>query len=337
MTSAEFLSGTLSFQNGFHHADWNVVREWIQSNVAPENLDTAWSEAARCWVNKLREDLGGEYFVLESPQTILLSAQPEDTARWMLEYAGRAVVTIKAQLGDIAWQGAYGKDIVIVFSDDDDYYQYISHHTPDGEQAASGGVCIHSGYTHIAIPWRDELDAANAIIHELSHDCVAHLPLPLWLNEAVAVTLEKAVAPTPRGLGESAQQAISAAAIDWRAPIMWDELAERHFDFWNETNIQEFWAGTSYHVPGDSNELSYSLAQVLLKLITERTNPVAFRDFLRNARQDDAGQTAAMDILGIELGELAGTFLGPGDWRPKRREMIASWRNAGWKENTGEE
>src|SRR5213594_12600 len=32
------------------------------------------------------------------------------------------------------------------------------------------------------------------------------------------------------------------------------------------SNIQTFWAGTSFFVPGDSNELSYSLAEVFLNV-----------------------------------------------------------------------
>jgi hypothetical protein len=159
---------------------------------------------------------------------------------------------------------------------------------------------------------------------------VAHLRLPLWLNEGVAVTLQKAIAPTPRSPGQSDQDALFTATIDWRPPMMWDELAERHFSFWNKVNIQEFWAGTSFFKPGSSSELSYSLAEVFVKLITERTTPAAFRDFLKTVQQDDAGQTMAMEILGIQLEEISRTFLGEGDWRPKRKEMVQCWERAGW-------
>ena len=325
------LAAAFSFQESFHRVDWDLVRQWIDSHLSPADREEAWNEAALLWISKLGEDLGGDYIILQSPQTVLLCDRPLETARWLLDYAGRAAVTIKEHLGDTAWQGAFAKAVVLVFSDDDDYYQYLAHHTPDGEQAASGGVCIHSGYTHIAVLWRDELEAANVIIHELTHDCLAHLPLPLWLNEGVAVTLQRAIAPTPRGLGQSEQDALYAASIDWRAPIMWDELAERHFAFWTEKPIQAFWAGTSFYQPGEGNELSYSLAEVFLRLLIERTDRNSFRAFLESAQQDDAGQTAAMDILAIDLGEIARTFLGEGDWRPQRKAMIACWDAAGWK------
>jgi len=146
----------------------------------------------------------------------------------------------------------------------------------------------------------------------------------------VAVTLERAIGSAPRPVGEGDQHALYGALINWRPPIMWDELAERHFAFWNEANIQSFWAGTSFYVPGDSNELSYSLAQVFLKLLQERAQGDAFRVFLEAATQDDAGQTAAMDVIGIDLGDIAGEFLGEGCWRPQRKAMKACWEAAGW-------
>ena len=332
----EIVEPALSYKDGFHRADWPAIKQWIAANISSLEADVALSEAALLWVKKLRDDLGGDYFVIESRRTILLCDQPLETARWLLDYAGRTEQTIKAQLGDVAWSGASGKDVILVFSDEDDYYEYLSHHSPDGEQATSGGVCIHSGYTHIAVPWRDENDVANAIVHELTHDCLAHLPLPLWLNEGVAVTLQKAIAPLPRGITQSDQDALYSASVNWNPPMMWDELAERHFAFWNEENVQSFWAGTSFFEPGEPNELSYSLAEVFVKLLSERGSAAAFHAFLQSARQEDAGQTAALDLLGTNLGEIAGTFLGEGEWRPVRKAMVSLWKAKGWHEETRE-
>jgi len=330
----EALEVAFRYEEGFHHADWSFIGQWIESNVAPFDMDEAWSEAALLWLAKLRDDLGGNYAVFHSRHILLLCDQAMEKARWLLEYAGQAVSTIQEQLGAVAWSGAFGKDVVLVFSDQDDYYQYLSYHSPDGEQAGSGGVCIHSGYTHIAIPWKDELEAANAIVHELTHDCLAHLPLPLWVNEGVAVTLQKAIAPLSRTIGQSDQSALYDATINWRAPIMWDELVERHFAFWTGENLQSFWAGTSFYQPGDPNELSYSLAEVLVKLLSERGDAHSFRAFLQAARESDAGQTAALEILHTDLGDIAGTFLGEGNWRPQRKAMMACWESAGWQKRS---
>ena len=327
------LEAFFSHEAAFHRADWQGIGKWLEANVSPVDLDVAYSEAALLWVTKLREDLGGEYFILQSPQTILLSDQSLEKARWMLHYAGQVADKIKEYLGQTAWVGGFGRDVILLFSDQDDYYQYLSHHSPDGEQAASGGVCIHSGYTHVAMPWPGQLEiAANTIVHELTHDCLSHLPLPLWLNEGIAVTVQKAIAPAEYGATQSDHSKLSSAFMSWRPPLMWDELAERHFAFWTEETIQSFWAGTSFFIPGDSNELSYSLAEVFVKLICDRSTAATFQTVLQSAHQNDAGQTAMLDLLDLDLGDVAGTFLGEGNWRPLRKAMVECWKDAGWSE-----
>ncbi len=328
---AAALDEAFSFEAGFHRAKWDFVRDWIDANIRPEDCEAAWNEAMLLWAGKLRDDLGGQYYVMQSPQTVLVCDLDMRSANWLLGYAGAAALSIRDYLGNTAWEGAVGKDLVLVFSDQDDYYQYLSFHSADGEQASSGGVCIHSGYTHIALPWSNDTDAANAVIHELTHDCLAHLPLPLWLNEGVAVTLQKAVAPRQHAMTEGLQDTLFASTINWRPPIMWDELAERHFGFWTPDNIQTFWAGTSFYEPGDPNELSYSLAEVFVKLLSERGTAESVRAFIEAARREDAGQDAAARLLKADLGEIAGTFLGEGKWRPDRRQMIECWKGAGWE------
>ncbi|MBI5385215.1 MAG: hypothetical protein HZA90_11085 [Verrucomicrobia bacterium] len=325
---AEAVSQACFVEQGFHRADWGKIHSWIEAHIDPLDQGDAWGEAALHWLCHLRDDLGAGYYVLQSKSTILLADLPLATSRWLLNYAGHAADTVQTQLRQVAWGGALGKDVVLVFSEDDDYYQYLAYHAKDGVQPQSGGVCIHAGYTHIAIPWREEMDATNAIVHELTHDSLAHLSLPLWLNEGVAVTLQKAIAPPPKPVGQSDQDALFGAAIDWRPPVMWDELAERHFAFWTEENIQGFWAGTSFLEPGEPNELSYSLAEVLVKLLSERG--AGFLNFLPEARPEDAGQAAALQVLVADLGEIAGTFLGEGNWRPRRQAISDCWKAANW-------
>ena len=114
--------------------------------------------------------------------------------------------------------------------------------------------------------------------------------------------------------------------INWVPPLMWEELAGRHHAFWNEENIQSFWAGTSFEENQESQELSYSLAEVLVHLPGE--NREAFLEFVSRAQFDDAGLTAALDCRGVCLGERAGTFLGEGNWRPVRKAKVDRWNAA---------
>ena len=108
---------------------------------------------------------------------------------------------------------------------------------------------------------------------------------------------------------------------------MWGELAERHHAFWNEDLIQSFWAGTSFQEGGDATELSYSLAEVFVHLLSE--DRATFLEFLSRAHYDDAGQTAALDCFGQSLGDVAATFLGDGNWRPVRKAIVECWNSKG--------
>jgi len=315
-------------QNGYHRADWPAIRAWVEDNLAPPTRDKALQDFVRAWMELLREDLGGGYFLLESPKSFLLSDQPAPVAQRLLSFIDRSSATITALLGGLAWEAAVGKDVVILFSEQDDYYQYLSLHVPDGEQPQSGGVYLCDGYGHLAIAWRDELDAANTIVHELSHSSLFHLPLPRWLDEGIAQVLERQIAPAPRPASEGDQDSVWLAQINSRPPLVWDELAERHYDYWNADNIQEFWAGTSFYQPGDPCELSYSLAEILATLLIEK-GP-SFGGFVARAQSADAGQTASLAIYDAGLESFAATFLGEGDWLPKRASLVKCWEKADW-------
>jgi len=129
---------------------------------------------------------GRSYSNLTSTHAVLLTDRPLETATSLLSYIERVDVTIRAQLREVAWRGAANKKAVLIFAEQDDYYQYLAYYLKEGIQPASGGVCIPWGFTHIAMPWRDETSAANTVAHELTHDCLAHLRLPRWLDEGAA-------------------------------------------------------------------------------------------------------------------------------------------------------
>jgi hypothetical protein len=156
---------------------------------------------------------------------------------------------------------------------------------------------IRRDYAHIALPYIDTRSAQHVLAHELTHNLLCHLPIPLWLNEGLAVTLEKLV--TQRRL------------------ILDRELAERHRNHWNETNIQAFWAGKTFNIPGDDSQLSYSLGEILVNLLSEKG--ADFIEFVKAADWRDGGQNAAVNFFNLGLEESLGGFLGPGNWRPQRK------------------
>jgi len=298
------IEGAFSFEEGFSRPDWRLISKVIRENTT-ESLDTnqAWAEAARQWVEQLQEDLGGDYAVAESGRFLLLAALDEDKRAEILAFAENTLEHIRERLQDAAWKPKHGKHVILLFAEQDDYYQYVSYFHRDGIHPTSGGCLIDKNYVHIAMPY-EPMSLRRTLAHELAHNCVVHLKLPLWLNEGLAQLFERTVATVSR-------------------PLLDHELRERHLAFWNEQNIQEFWAGTSWRKPGDSNKLSYSLAEILLNLMGEY--PGDWGAFIKNADWRDGGQTAAIDFLNADLGTVAATFLGEGDWRPQRKEMVALW------------
>jgi hypothetical protein len=109
--------------------------------------------------------------------------------------------------------------------------------------------------------------------------------------------------------------------------VLDQELAAAHDAFWNEQNIQEFWAGKTFHQPGEGNTLSYSLAEILVTLLEENRDD--FLQFVEHADYHDAGQDAALGFLGKSLGDAAASFLGPGDWRPNRKTLAMLFKGRG--------
>ena len=300
-------------ENGFEHPDWDAIAEWIDRRYAAPEQHEAWASAARQWLSRLEQRLGEPFHLAASSNFLLLSPLSQSARQKVLQFTEQASARVLALLGEL--RGALiGKGAGIIFRTDAEYYAYISRFYPEeGQFAASGGICIHSGYTHFVLPSADSAEMRNAIAHELTHDLLSHLPLPTWLNEAITMAVE--------------------ADLCGSAGLFLDrELEKRHRAFWNSQTIQQFWSGASWHLPGEGNELSYSLAQIVLRVIHNDLRPDAasFRAFLGAASWEDAGEKAAAAHLRCSLGELAEVFLGSGDWSPNP----ARWRvtNAGGPE-----
>lgn len=304
LVDLETLEGAFDFHDGFSRPDWKVIWQAVESATNPEDQSDAWADVVGQWLTRLKGELGGGYRLFRSKHFILLADIGTEAAHRLLNSAENALSSIRESLNGVVWRGFDGLQAMIFFSEEDDYYQYISGFYPDGTHPKSGGIHINAGYPHIALHFDGEVNAAQTVIHELTHHALNGLDIPLWLNEGMAVVLQKVI---------GGRTSFSA----------WQELTDRHHKFWNEGQIQHFWAGTSFHEPGDAVELSYSLAEILVSLLVKDRE--AFLAFVRSAQLADAGQTAALDCLDICLGDAMATFLGEGNWRPQRKAIKACW------------
>lgn len=233
--------------------------------------------------------LDGDYTLFESENFFILSCEKQKYLQTFSRFLESKLKAILRILPGIAADQGYGKHAVIIFNDVvvyDDYTELF--HQPDQEMTPSSGMYINVGYGHLVFSSQN-MDAAEAIAcHELTHACLSHLPLPLWLNEGIAVMMETALGVTP------------ANYID-------QSYLVRHRRFWNDTNIEEFWSGASFTSFGPAQELSYSLAAILVSHIAK--DFTAFRDFVLHADADDAGAKAAQQHLGITPKDLVNGIL----------------------------
>jgi len=286
--------------DAFPRPDWPAIWGWERAWVKKEDLAEATCHITRHWLERLRTTLGDAYSVVESEHFHLVSSLDEAARLRMLQFLERSRARLVQTLGDVAWTDGIGKHVVLRFASLDQYYPYIAHFYSEGEHATSGGMFLRNGYAHIAYYEQLTMDSERVTLaHELAHNLVAHLPLPSWLNEALA-------------------EAFDADLAGGRFAAVDRELHAEHEAYWNADAIQEFWMGKSFHVP-EGQRVAYSLAQVLLDIINRevRPKPEEFRRFVTQATWHDAGEAAAQEQLEVGLGEIASVFLGEGDWSPR--------------------
>jgi hypothetical protein len=219
----------------------------------------------------------------------------------MSRYVTTTRKRVARTLGALANFPAGLKSIVLVLDDEDAYYRYVSMFDPsEGEFALSGGSFINMSCPHFVVR-RDNLSAVEPVIaHELTHSALAHLELPLWIDEGLAVNTEHRTAGAHRGLHTAKQ------------------LHAKHVAFWNDELIQQFWSGASFRRTDDGNMLSYDLARIMVAQMGRRWP--AFERFAQGARRADAGASAARAHLELDLGTYVSLMF--------EREPTAAWSPA---------
>ena len=295
------ISSHLPDHEGFCRPDWEAIRPLIEAHVPESGWPAAWEAAARIWVDRLREQAGDGYEVHETRHFLLLTDAPARVVTEASRFYEWARGRILGALPGIALTEYLGKHVVLMFSQTDEYYRYLAGFVADGDvRPTSSGVCLSGGgYMHFAFPTVDNASYRGVLVHELTHFFVSHLPLPTWLNEALAMRMEDALCRS--------------------APPRLDrELCARHAAHWNKGTIQGFWTGESWREVDEGNELSYNLAQILWRKIEEDLRPgqAAILAFIGRADFADAGESACREVFDLGLGDFVAEFLGEGEWAP---------------------
>lgn len=284
------LRDHLSFYNGLPFLDWEAARPWIDASSSDALQGQAWNACERAWLLHMRDALGDTFRLDELGDAALVSSLEPRLAQATLEFMQRTSRRIAKVLDGITEVQEWGKDILIVFDDQDSYYNYVSHYyQEDGEYSLSGGMCLVRDCVHFVIV-KDELHSIEPVIaHEMTHGMLTHLSLPLWLDEGLAVNTEQRICPK---------------RLDYHRL---NEFKIKRAQFWGENEIQEFWSGDSFSRPDEGNELSYDLARMMVEQMAQDWD--SFRQFVLAAEATDAGAKAAQAYLHIDLGDFVTSLL----------------------------
>jgi hypothetical protein len=281
------LQEHMGLVDGLPFMDWRAAHAWIDGIADESERQRATEQAQRAWLLHLRDAFGDHFRLHETEQAWVLSSLENRVVLATAAYVARTRERVSRVLGRLAGQAAQQRSIVLVMDHDEDYYAYVACYYPDqpadGEVFAfSGGMFVHAGCPHFLVKRADLTAIEPVIAHEMTHSALAHLRLPTWLDEGLAVNTEHRLTGTPRLIYTP------------------HELQRMHERFWGEAEVQQFWSGRSFHRPDDGNLLSYELARILVQQLS-RDWPL-FERFALAVSQGDAGAGAAREVLGIELG-----------------------------------
>jgi hypothetical protein len=288
--------------DGIPLLDWKALDAWEALAVDEDKRREAKNLGRRAWLLHLRDSIGPHFNLYESNEAFVLSSLEPHLVVATAQYVATTRRRIRHVLQDLARFPSNEKAILLVLDDDDSYYHYVStYHPQDGDFALSGGMFIDFGCPHFVAKRLDLTMVEPVIAHEMTHMAVSYLALPKWLDEGIAVNVERRLTGEP--------------------PMLYtpQELHEKHLRFWDDYTIQEFWTGQSFQRGGDGNLLSYELARILVAHMGR--DWASFAKFVAAADRVDAGADAARNQLSLDLGAAVRGLLELepiGDWSPKQ-------------------
>lgn len=302
------IDAAFTIEEGLPRPQWDVLATWVESRVSPDAHADTWTDISRQWMEKLASALGRDYQVEESDICLMLMPVRKQPLAPLLGFVELCREGLLATLPGIVEFQTPGKQVILILRDENHYYQYLSAYYPEGRHGGSGGMQIRQGFPHVVVRGTN-IDFLKPILaHELTHAALQHRNMPLWLEESLTQRAEKEIAGRNlSGINEKGAR-----------------LQRR---YWRRFGLRPFWTGAGFHAPGKVAGLNYQLAIILFELMAEACRPrwlglsrhrqQGMFAFLRDATAADAGEAAALQHLGHSLGDLAGQFLGPGDWSPR--------------------
>ena len=299
------FASSLVMHEGYPMLDAQAADTWLQGVCDGEPRARARGAIERGWLLHLREALGVHFRLVETGGVSVVSSLEDNVVAATLDFVARTSRRIRRVLKELA-KDTPDRHVLVVFDDDDSYYRYVAYYYPeDGVYAPSGGMFIDAVCSHFVTVKSDLRAIEPVIAHEMTHAALAHLPLPLWLNEGLAVNIESR---------------LSGASP---APHTPGEMNQMHRAYWNVSTIKQFWSGDAFHDAGEGVTLAYDLARILVEQLSRDWG--RFKQFVRTADFDDSGAAAARTSLSIELGNAVCALLEretSSEWSPRTRTTV---------------
>ena len=276
--------------NRFPKPDWDAIGESIGDRPL-EALHLLWVHAAKVWAEDIRSALGPGHELRETEHFIVVARGDYESLPRVLAFLEACFRCIGEFLPFTTPRSLLGKCVVILFASDDDFYEYVATYLPeDGAYGMMVGVYLNHGYGHFALPYDDMGNYEYVVSHELSHAFLSQFQLPLWLDEAITAETEH--------------------HMTGRNPYVLNrEIIRRHRAYWDAGKIDAFWTGDSFWFPDEGQELSYHLCRYVLHALQADLGSEAMAAFVERASRDNAGFSAAADILDADLGQIVNGLL----------------------------
>jgi len=293
-TGVPTVAARLTWDHGFPHPDWRSLSAMIEPSLPPETFHWVTTQMEAEWMLLLRNHLGGDYQVHEGPRTLLLTDLPRHEARETLDFIEQTLLTLTHALMGHADQATSGMHIVIVMSEEDDYYSYIAHFFSERLFRLTSGVCVRSGgEVHVVVNGAGPA-LRRTLAQQLGYDLLSQQRMPIWIEEGLVHVLTSYVLKE----GEPKFDETGLAA---------------QRQLWTSLGMDLFWGGAAFYQTDDTTQKAYELAELLVRTMN-RIDAQAFDRFVGAAHPLDAGEPACRGLFGVSLRHIVREVLGEGPW-----------------------
>jgi len=278
----------------FSKISGDLVKRYVNYELSDDVVDkVGWLSDVNKWLSVLSDELGDNYKITDSENFILLSSEPDNIKRSILEFAEKSLGNTLTTLNSVAKIPKNNKFIIIVFDQQDIYLDYaVSYYDCDRSLISAAGHYLHVKPIQFIFPQQDFDRTEVAFALDLTRLCIHHLKLPDWLDEGLAFFVGCYI------------QQITSLVPNGR-------MQQIHSEFWNEDNIQEYWSGNLFYNNEQSAEYSRELSQIIVGMIFRNYEYDTVRKFILDVKYEDAGEQSSIEHLGVSLGDFVESFLEP--------------------------